>query len=277
MTNFAIYTSEYFGDNQEEEYDENELTKNKELIILLESVRYCRTNTINRIQYAELRRNCNDKLAILTRGEDVDFGGSFEHYICKFEGEYEGLRGLVKRIKDNGKTFIIPDIEKVGSLFDKFKLRRLLEEKAIKPIFIEYDDSFSPIFSTDIPREGKLMDLFHPPGVYIARYYYKDGHPVFLQQMRPERLGFGFSNNIDPYPFYKKTNYLYKKDISKDETVFASEEKWNISVSVPNGYRKPYGENLYKVLKMGKKIASEDWAKPFKITIEYQGDSSDIE
>jgi hypothetical protein len=253
------------------------LKKNKELIILLESVKYCKTNTVDRIRYSKLRTFSNEKLANLTGGNDVDFGSSFEHYIRKFEEEYnDEFRGLVKRIKEKGKSFIIPDVEKIARLFDKFKLRRILEENAINPVFVEYDDSFSPIFSTDIPKEGKLMNLFHPPGVYIARYYYKDGHPVFLQQIRPDRLGFGFSNNIDPYPFYKKTNCLYKRDISKDETVFAS-EKWNISVSVPDGYRKPDDESLYKLLKMGKKIASENWAKPFKITIEYQGDSSGIE
>jgi hypothetical protein len=74
------------------------------------------------------------------------------------------------------------------------------------------------------------------------------------------------------YPFYR----LYKKDISKDETVFAS-DKWNISVSVPNGYRNLDDESLHRLLKVGKKIASNDWAKSFKITIEYRGDSCGIE
>lgn len=276
MTNFALYTSED-KDNQAEEYDEDdELKKHKELIILLESVRYCKTNTKDRIRYAELKRNSNDRLANLTGGKDTDFGGSFEHYIRKFEGDYNGFKGLVERLKDNGKTFIIPDIGKIGRLFDKFKSKRVLEQNAAKPIFIEYDDSVSPLFSTDNPQEGKLMHLIHPPGVYLARYYYKDGHPVFLSQVRPNESGFGFSNRIDPYPFYKKTNYLYKKDISKDETVFAS-DKWSISASVPGGYRNLDDDSLHRLLKVGKKIASNDRAKPFKITIEYQGDSSEIE
>jgi hypothetical protein len=73
LTNFALYTSEDFGDNQAEEYDE-ELKKHKELIILLESVRYCKTNTTDRIRYAKLKRNSNDRLANLTGGKDVDFG-----------------------------------------------------------------------------------------------------------------------------------------------------------------------------------------------------------
>jgi hypothetical protein len=63
LTHFALYPSEYFGDNQAEEYDEDELKKHKELIILLESVRYCKTNTTDRVQYAKLKRNSNDKLA----------------------------------------------------------------------------------------------------------------------------------------------------------------------------------------------------------------------
>jgi hypothetical protein len=104
----------------------------------------------------------------------------------------------------------------------------------------------------------------------------KDGHPVFLRQVRPDDSGFGFSGYIDPYPFYRKTNYLYKKDISKDETVYV-DDKWNISASVPNGYRNLDDESLYRLLKVGKKIASNDRTKPFKITIEYRGDSSDTE
>jgi hypothetical protein len=78
----------------------------------------------------------------------------------------------------------------------------------------------------------------------------------------------------DPYPFYRKTNYLYKQDISKDEAVFQS-DKWNISTSVPNGYRNLDDESLHRLLIVGKKIASNDSTKPFKITIEYRGDSCD--
>jgi hypothetical protein len=87
---------------------------------------------------------------------------------------------------------------------------------------------------------------------------------------------FASSKDLDPYPFYRKTNYLYKKDISNDETVIAS-DKWNISASVPNGYRNLDEESLQRLLKVGKKIASNDRTKPFKITIEYRGDSDDIE
>jgi hypothetical protein len=99
---------------------------------------------------------------------------------------------------------------------------------------------------------------------------------VFLRQERPNESGFGFSNYIDPYPFYRKTNCLYRKDFSKDETVFSS-DKWNISASVHNGYRNLDEESLHRLLKVGKNIASNDLTKPFKITIEYLGDSYDIE
>jgi hypothetical protein len=156
MTHFALYTSED-EDNQVEEYDEDELKKHKELIILLESVRYCKTNNKDWIRYAVLKRNSNDKLAHLTGGLDVDFGGGFEHYVRKFEGE-----GLVERIKDDGKTFIVPDDGKIGNWFEKLKLKPILEQHAAKPIFIEYDDSFGP----PTQQEGKLINLIHPPGVY---------------------------------------------------------------------------------------------------------------
>jgi hypothetical protein len=266
LTHFALYTSED-EDNQVEEYDEDEeLKKHKELIIRLEAVRYCKSNTVDRIRYAKLKKNSNDKLANLTGGKDVDFGGSFENHIRRFEGE-----GLVERIKDDRRTFIIPDIGKIGSLFDKFKLKCVLEQNAAKPIFIEYENSFTP----PIQQEGKLINLIRPPG-YLARYYYKDGHPVFLRQAGPDESGFGFNNYIDPYPFYRKTNYLHKKDIPKDGAFFAS-DKWNISASVPNGYRNLDDESLHRLLKVGKKVASNDLTKPFKITIEYRGDSCDIE
>jgi hypothetical protein len=266
MTHFALYTSED-EDNPVEEYDEDELKEHKELIILLESVRYCKTNSRDRIRYTELKRNSNDKLANLTGGRDVDFGGSFEHYICKFEGE-----GLIERIKNDGKSFIVPDDGKIGNLFNKFKLKPILEQHAAKPIFVEYDDSFSP----PIQQEGRLINLIHPPGVYLARYYYKDGHPVFLRQVGLDEPGFNSSGYLDPYPFYRNTNHLYKKDISKDETAFVS-DKWNISAAVPNGYRNLDDESIHRLLKVGKKIASNDLTKPFKLTIEYRGDSYDAE
>jgi hypothetical protein len=69
LTHFALYTSEG-EDNQVEEYDEDEeLKMHKELIILLELVRYCKANTVDRIRYAELKRNSNDKLANYNRRE----------------------------------------------------------------------------------------------------------------------------------------------------------------------------------------------------------------
>jgi hypothetical protein len=57
LTHFALYTSED-EDNQVEEYDEDEeLKKHRELIILLEAVRYCKTNTVDRIRYAKLKKS----------------------------------------------------------------------------------------------------------------------------------------------------------------------------------------------------------------------------
>lgn len=277
MTNFALYTSEYFGDD-EDQLDEDQLLKHKELIIPLEALRYCKTINIDKIGYSKLRKLSNDRLFSVSKGKDTDFGGSFEHYVSKFEKEYEHIIGIFERIRDNGRTFIIPDIKKIVSLFDSMKLGDILEEKALvkDPIFIEYEDSYSPLYSVreDLPKEGKFINLIYPSGVYTARYYYKDGHPVFLQQIMPDNLVLGSSNSVDPSPFYKKTKYLYKRDnISKNETIFSS-DKWNLYASMPNGSMKLSEESIRKLVKVGKEIASKDPAKPYKITIEYHGDSS---
>ena len=235
MTRFTLYTSEYLGENNDG--FEDELQNHKELIILLESVRYCQIKNVDRLRYSELRRLSNKRLADLTGGTDVDFGGSFEHNICRFEGVYNGFDAVVKRIKDNGKSFIIPNIEKIGHLFDNLKLGDLFREKALikDPIFIDYENSYSPADSMDITREGRLMDLIYPPGVYTARYYYKDGHPIFLRQLNSDESNFGFNKSEDPSPFYQKNNYLYKVANSpKDDIIFKS-NRIELHASTTNG------------------------------------------
>jgi hypothetical protein len=228
LTKYIVRT----GDSAED--DEDELLKHKELIILTQAVEYCETMLTDRIRYRKLRQISNDRLTTLTDGEETDFGGNFEVYLLKFEKEYEHHIGLVKRIRESKKTtFIIPDIPKIIKLFTNFKLHNFFEGEAIikKPIPIEFDDNYLP--SEDREQDldgnytGRLVDYIFPPGVYTARYYYRNGHPVFLNQGIPTSP---FAS-IDSDPFYKKTNYLYhhylKSEQKEGSLIFVS-DKLNI-------------------------------------------------
>jgi hypothetical protein len=139
------------------EDDEEELKKHNELIILVEAVKYCETIGVHRIRYSKLKQISNNKLAALTHGEKVDFGGSFEVYLLQFEKKYQYCVGLIERTKEGGKTYIVPDVKKIAYLFDKLRLNDLFEEERYirKPILIEYDDNY-------LPSEGgswTLMDI----------------------------------------------------------------------------------------------------------------------
>jgi hypothetical protein len=271
------------GDSAED--DEEELKKNKELIILVQAVKYCETEGVDRIRYRKLKQISNDRLAALTRGEEVDFGGNFEVYISKLEKEYEHEIELVKRIRyGKKKTFILPNIQKITKLFNRMKLNNLFDEEAIikKPIFIEYDDSFWPSVNVGGEQDSdgnysiRLIDAILQRGVYTARYYYKNGHPVFLKCS--ERNSSSFDHG-DADPFYKKTNYLYHKDQDyenspdniKMASVFTSDE-WNIQmISSDEENIKLKEENITQLLKLGNCVASRHPSIPFKIILQYEG------
>ncbi len=195
------------------ENESEQLKKHPELIILMEAVQYCETLQEDRIRYSKLRQLSNDKLAILTNGESTNFGGSFQIFISRFEKKYENEIDLIECVREGkNKTFIIPNIQKITNLFRRMNLSRLFEEEALinNPIFIEYEDSDLPSEGHNVDSDGnpywRLIDFTYPPGVYTARYYYKNGHPVFLEPCNPASP---FAK-MDPDPFYKKTNYLFQ-------------------------------------------------------------------
>ena len=171
---------------------------------------------IDRIRYRKLKQISNDRLAALTHGEEVDFGGNFEAYISKFEKKYQHEIELVKRIKDGKKmTFILPNIQRITRMFNKMKLNNLFDEETIirKPIFMEYDNNYFPPLDVTYEKDSdgnyscRLIDAIFQRGVYTARYYYKNGHPVFLNDVEVDSS----SDKSDPDPFYKKTNYLFSR------------------------------------------------------------------
>lgn len=227
----------------------------------------------DRIRYRKLRQVSNDRLVILTDGEETDFGGNFEVFISRFEKEYEHQIALVKRIKEGKKvTFIIPDIPKITKLFTNFKLHNFFEEEAIikEPISIEYDDNYLPSESGEQDLDGRLVDYIFPPGVYTARYYYRNGHPLFLNQRIPTSP---FAS-LDPDPFYKKTNYLYRHYLNSAEEkegspIFVSDKLNMRLLSSDEKNLKLSERTIQQLLKLEKDIASKHPDISFKVLLEY--------
>ncbi|MDP9290539.1 MAG: hypothetical protein M3P08_20410 [Thermoproteota archaeon] len=262
------------GDSVED--DEDELKKHKELIILVELVKYCGTIGVDRIRYRKLRRISNDRLAALTGGNETDFGGNFEVYLSNFEKEYHHETELIKRIREGKRiTYIVPAVQKIAKLFGKFKLNNLFEEEAIikKPIPIEYEDNYLP-HMTDGSDTGRLIDFISPPGVYTARYYYRNGHVIFLNQ-DPE----SFFHEIDTDPFYKITNHLCRPnskslpDNKEDSPIFIS-DKLNIRLLSSSERNLRLSEMIIRqLLKLNENISSEHPERNFKILMEFEGSS----
>jgi hypothetical protein len=279
MTNF-IRIDDPIADNGEEE-----LAKHKELIILVEAIKYCEIKKVDRIRYTELKKMSNARLATLTHEMETDFGGSFEKSISHFEDEK-----LVERLRKGRKqSFIIPKVKNIESRFKKQKLGKLFEEDALvkDPTFIEYEDDYLP---SDKNSEGPLLDLLFPD-VYSARYYYRGkNHVVFLNQgaassyyrngYKELRSSLGLYYKIDPDPFYKKSSHLYKRQghilstHNLEDSSALTLDVWNINITSPKDDNlKLKEDHMQKLLELGKGIASKDPTKPFRIILEYKGTS----
>src|SRR6187200_1518944 len=99
---------------------EEELLKDKKLIILDEALKQFEKNNANQIRYSELKKLCNNRLADLTNGDQTDLGGSFDKFIEYLESNDEPSKRLLRREKKSPKkTFIILDVPKVLSLLGK--------------------------------------------------------------------------------------------------------------------------------------------------------------
>jgi hypothetical protein len=108
--------------------DIRKLLGDKRLIILQEALKYCKGKNVDKIRYTALKKLCNDRLSDLTDGDQTDFGGSFEKYIIDLESNSEPAKSLLKRYKQKpGKSFIIPDIQKIVNLLNRKHLNNLVE------------------------------------------------------------------------------------------------------------------------------------------------------
>ncbi len=280
---FVIRSSGSIDDNDEE------LLKDKKLIILAEAVKYCESNDTIRIRYAELKKLCNQKLSELTLGEETDFGGSFEKYILFFEEEPKPTR-LLERQRDRSKSYIIPNIQSIARLFEKRNISKSLDQRDFfKGIGYENEDDNNPSFSIVegiIPREEKTIDEMFLTGesrkhkLHAVTYYYKNGRPVFDE--------FPTSNSSyakDPMPFYesnKSKNVLVpsivKRDVKTEQNLdcisILASDPWNIRLLCPGNKKKDLREQIIQqLLSIGKDIAADGKGAPFKIVLEYNGNS----
>jgi hypothetical protein len=109
--------------------NEMELLKDRKLIVLLESIKYCTTNETDRIRYTQLKKLSNDKLADLTSGKETDLGGTFNKFIVEFESIDNPNDRLVERQKISYReTYVIPDLQRIRNYFKKRNLLNLIDE-----------------------------------------------------------------------------------------------------------------------------------------------------
>jgi hypothetical protein len=110
MTRFVVSSSDLVN-------GEEELLKDKKLIILDEALKQYEKNNVNQMRYSELKNLCNNRLADLTNGDQTDFGGSFDKFVEYLESKEEPSKRLLRREKKSPKkTFIVLDVPKVVSL-----------------------------------------------------------------------------------------------------------------------------------------------------------------
>jgi hypothetical protein len=258
--------------------NEEELLKDRKLILPLECVKYCTRNESNRVRYTQLKKLSNDKLAELTVGQETDMGGSFENYIAEFESADEPHNRLVERQKiSHKKSYIIPNIQNIRNYFAKRNLINLIDEtpthfKAIESRNCENEKMSSSLVIGEIPEDNNKAPIVREHKLYTVSYYYENGKPVFVE----DRNGW----EKDPAPFYEEGTYMsaFKVTehlrIAKDMTVspVLVTDPWSIYLIRPKNKNILVNEeSLEKLLSIGKSIISSDPTMPLGIAIEYNG------
>ena len=167
--------------------NEEELLKDKRLLVLLESFMYCTKNQTAKIRYTQLKKLCNNKLAHLTGGRETDFGGTFEKFILEFECIDNPNYRLVERQKiRHRESYIIPDIQRIRNHFAKRDLLNLIVES---PTFFKATESknhenkkLSSILGIgEIPEDGDKEPIVKEYKLYNISYYYDEGRPIFVE------------------------------------------------------------------------------------------------
>ena len=274
---FVIRSSGSIDDNDEE------LIRDKKLIILAEAVKYCENSDSIKIRYSELKSICNQRLAELTLGKEMDFGGSFEKYILYFEEEPKPTR-LIVRQKERSKTYIIPNIQNIARLFEKKNISKSLDQTDFfKGIGYENEDDNNPdpcIVEGTVPKNEKsINELFltceaRKHKVHVVSYYYKNGRPVFAEF--PVSNSSIYSYAKDPAPFYENkfknacSPAIVRKDSKTDQNLdgnsVLTSDPWNIYLFHSGDEKKNLKEEIIQqLLSIGKVIGSDDEVAPFKI------------
>jgi hypothetical protein len=260
-------------------YDnDEELLKDKKLIVLLESIRYCTKNKKDRIRYGQLKYLSNDKLTNLTHGKNTDMGGSFEKYIVEFESTNEPAKRLVERQKIKHKeSYIIPNIQAIRNHFSKRNLINLIDEsstsfKAAKTRNYENEKISSALVIGEIPKDKDKEPTVRKHRLYTVSYYYENGKPVFVEA--------DDGREKDPAPFYEVENSMsafmgtelirFDKDTTLSPVLIT--DPWSVYMIKPKNRSILVTEdNLERLLSIGKSMASSDSTMSFGIVIEYKG------
>ena len=258
--------------------NEEELLNDKKLIILLESIKYCTKNKIDRIRYGQLKNLSNDKLTNLTQGKDTDMGGSFEKFIAKFESTDDPAKRLVERQKIKHKeSYIIPNIQGVRNYFEKRNLLNLIDDnstslKAAKIRNYENEKISSELVIGEIPEDKDKAPTERKHRLYTVSYYYENGKPVFVQA--------DDGREKDPAPFYEGENsspafmgterIRFEKDMTVSPVLIT--DPWSVyMIKSKNKNIVVTEHSLERLLSIGKSMASSDPTMPFGIAIEYKG------
>jgi len=225
---------------------EEELLKDKKLIILDEALKQFEKNNANQIRYSELKKLCNNRLADLTNGDQTDLGGSFDKFIEYLESNDEPSKRLLRREKKSPKkTFIILDVPKVLSLLGK---KGINDSEDNENHFVESLGPPDLFGGMDIVKETEV----HGTGlVYFKLKNRASMSPTKEKGYNEARCKMDNSPALISYP-------------------------WSIYTSSPN---KTYNrisfrldeESIQQLLLLGKAVASKDKTIPFKITLEYEG------
>ena len=241
--------------------NEEELLKHKKLIILLESIKYCTKNKIDRIRYGQLKNRSNDKLTNLTHGKDTDMGGSFEKYIVEFESTDDPAKRLVERQKIKHKeSYIIPNIQGVRNYFEKRNLLNLIDDnstslKAAKIRNYENEKISCELVIGEIPEDKDKAPTERKHRLYTVSYYYENGKPVFVQA--------DDGREKDPAPFYEGENSLpafmgterirFEKDMTVSPVLIT--DPWSVYMIKPKNKNILVTEHsLERLLSIGKSM-----------------------
>jgi hypothetical protein len=282
VTKFVIRSSGSIDDNDEE------LIRDKKLIMLAEAVKYCESNDTNKIRYSELKKLCNQRLSELTLGVETDFGGNFEKYIVYFEEEPKPTR-LLERQREGSKSYLIPNIQNIARLFERKNISKSLDERDFfKGIGYENDEDLGPsVIEGTVPKQVKGIEEMFLTGearkhkLYAVTYYYKNGRPIFDEFPKSNSSLNNYAK--DNAPFYGSSKYkithprsAVKMEVNTEQNLncILTSDPWNICLLYPDDKKRNLQEeNIQQLVSIGKVIASYDEAVPFKIIIEYNGKS----